>query len=154
MNDSSFQELPQENRRPTIITVFAILTLVYTGFSLISYAFGGLLSSNSQFTPEGFETPLWETLVSAVLVLGKGGAAFMILKMRKIGVYLYTVTEVALTLLGLLGLDRSLQLMRERPEFDEMPFDMGMITIVTFAFMAVLSILWIAVYFSQINKMK
>ena len=42
------QVLPEPPRRPTVVTVFAILTLVMAGISLVSTLFSGLFSNTEQ----------------------------------------------------------------------------------------------------------
>ena len=142
--------------RPTVITIFAILTLVNVGFGLIAALVGNLVNFGPEM--EGMEalqpTPA-ENIATVLITMVKGAGAIMILMMRKIGVYLYTATEVILTGLGVYMLLRQLEWLDENFAYmSDLPFDPSITYIAGVAVSIIFSIVWIAVYFSHIGKMR
>lgn len=142
--------------RPTVITIFAILTLVNVGFGLIAALVGNLFSFGPEMEGmEALKPTFAENLTTVLITMVKGGGAVMILMMRKLGVYLYTATEVILTGLGIYMLMRQLEWLDENFAYvADLPFDPSITYIAGVALSIILSIVWIAVYFSHVGKMR
>ena len=140
-------------KRPTIITVFAILTLVSCGFSLI----GALLPTDMFSGNSDVPTPPRDDMMrfaDGFLAMVKAGAAILILQMRKIGVYLYVGAELMIAGLMVINLKKQLDFYDEMSFYNDLPVDPTIFTIIGVAFGLIFSAVWIAVYVMNLKKMR
>ena len=144
----------EQNKRPAVILVFAILTFVGSGFTLLFSL--GMLAPAEQVD---FVFPAWIGLGTFFLTAGKiVGAAFMI-PMKKMGFWLYTSCEMGLIGIWFAALAPLKELCHALGEINyegkgAQYHEMAGMVYVLPAMMLPFSIAWIAVYGSQINKMK
>lgn len=150
MNES-FDQSP--HKRPTIITVFAILTLVSCGFSLISALLPSDLFSGNSNVPTPPRDDMMR-LADAFLAMVKIGGAVLILQMRKIGVFLYVGAELLVAALMVFNLKKQLDFFDEMAFYNDMPIDPAIFTIIGVAFGLIFSAVWIGVYVANLKKMR
>ena len=151
MSDSPFANVPTTKpERPTIITVFAIFTIIGCAFTMISVFIptdlftGGL--NNAPPTP-----PRWIALVGGGLALLKLFGALQMLQMKRLGFFLYAAGETSAAVIAIISTRIMMDLMAgiSMPG----PIDMELILIITTGFNLLMSVLFIAVYGSQLHKM-
>lgn len=145
-------DIQSGRERPTVVTVFAILTLVYVGVTLLLALLPlDLVGGNSPYaTPE--RNPTLQVL-DILLALGKGAGAYYLLKMKRLGFYLYTVCEVGVVILSIVYMQQQLDWLEEYPVPSSAPFDPSMAVIGGVGLSLVFSLIWIGVYASNLSKM-
>ena len=105
----------EENKRPGFLTALCILTFISSGFSLISQllmpvtahialefiqqssfaSIPGMIETYEQI----IETPIWQFYMTAFFCATSLLGAIYMLKMKKIGFHIYTVSKFALLLI-------------------------------------------------------
>jgi lysylphosphatidylglycerol synthetase-like protein (DUF2156 family) len=135
--------------RPGVVTVFVILTLVGSSLFLIWNLVAPLMPQEPTSMPQ----LMWVTIVSAVLGVGKIVGAILMLRMRKVGFYAYAVGEVASAVVGILETKRVLEWTEEALTFTPSPIDPTVLVIGALLFSILLTIVFVAVYASQLHKM-
>jgi hypothetical protein len=151
MQDSPFADIPETKpQRPIIITVFAIFTFIGCGIAIITAFVPADLFSRGLQSPPPIP-PKWIGLVGAALSVVKILGAWQMLKMNKIGFYLYAAGEVAVAALSIL----TLRVMMDLYEgyVNRAPVDPEWLLKISTGFGLVLSIVFIGVYASQLKKM-
>ena len=152
MNDSydSIEMLPA--KRPTVITVFAILTLIYCGFSLIT-----ALLPEDMFSGGDAPSPPREPMLQfadVFLSIVKVAGAILILQMRKLGVYLYVGAELLFAVLMVVNLQKQLAFLDEMAYYDDLPMDPGTFVIFGAGVALIASAAWIGIYLYHFQKMR
>lgn len=151
MSDSPFANIPTTKpERPTIITVFAIFTIIGCAFTMLSvFIPTDLFTSGLNNAPP--TPPQWITYVGGALALLKLLGALQMLQMKRLGFYMYAVGETAAAIVSIISARIMIDLLAgiHMPG----PIDMELILIGTTGFNLLLSILFIAVYGSQLKKM-
>lgn len=141
-----------QEERPFIITLFAILTLVFVGGTLLlAFLPTDLIGGDSPYAdPERNSVLL---VMDIFLAIGKGLGAYLILKMRKIGFYLYAVCEVLVAFFSIIGLQSQLAWLESYPMPATAAFDPETALILGTGFFLLMSLVWIGVYASHLQKM-
>ena len=140
------------SQRPTILTIFVILTLVNCGLSLLfalvpDSVFNGLGDAPSPPRDTAFQ------IADVVLALAKIGGAVLLLRMKKMGFYIYTLAEVGVVGLLLYTTFTTLDYY-ENMIFDaNLTMDPSVFIILTAAVLIISSIVWIGVYASQLKNL-
>lgn len=141
-------------KRPPVIMVFAILTFIWGGISLIASL--GFMSPNPEWD---FQFPMWIGMGTFFLTAGKVvGAAFMI-PMKKIGFWFYTGCEVGLIGIWFAAIGPMKEFFNYLGDigYDGKTDDWFKTAEAAYMFPVLLlpfSIAWIAVYGAQSSKMK
>ena len=145
-----FEQQSQDNQRPAIITIFAILTIIGVVMTIVSALMpSNMFMSSFQNTPE---LPGWITVGSLCLAGVKLLAAILLLKMKRMGFFLYVVAESASAILQIIGSRIMLDLLSPF-EAPDMPISMDVIILITTVFSLIISLVFILAYASQLNKM-
>ena len=106
----------EENKRPKFLTALCILTFIGSGFSLISQmimpitapivleyiqqSFYGGMPGVTESYEQIIETPIWQFFMNAFFCAISILGAIYMLKMKKIGFHIYTVSKFALLLIA------------------------------------------------------
>lgn len=151
MSDSPFANVPETKpERPTIITVFAIFTIIGCAITMLSvFIPTDLFTSGLTNAPP--QPPRWIAFVGGGLALLKLLGALQMLQMKRLGFFLYAAGETATAIVGIISTRIMIELIGGMP-FPG-PIDMELILIVTAGFNLLMSILFIAVYGSQLKAM-
>lgn len=145
----------QEARRPALITVFAILTLIGTLLTVVSlFVPFDFLTSGAPSNIQPPEMPGYITYGQFVLALLKGAAAILLLQMRKMGFYMYAAAESVYVVLSIIGAKLGLDWVETIPLQPNMPIDPGTLIIAATGISLLVSLVWIGGYASQLNKMQ
>lgn len=145
-----FKNEHQAEPRPILITIFAIITLVGVAFTLLSSVIpSDTFTSNFQETPE---LPGWLVGLGAVIAFAKLGAAILLLRMKRAGFFIYVIAESGAAILQIIGARIMIDLLSP---FGNANFPISMETLIMIftAFSLLLSLVFILVYASQLNKM-
>ena len=147
-NVRSPEEPPQ---RPVIITVFAIFTIIGCAMAILgAFIPTGLFTRDLTYSPP--QPPAWIGYVGALLAVMKLVGALQMLKMRRIGFFLYAAGESASAIISIVSARIVLDLMAG---FDMPgPIDLNLILIITTGVNLLLSVVFIAVYGSQLKNMR
>lgn len=146
------KNLAEPQARPTVITVFAILTLISGGFGLVA-----ALVPDGIFNGSGMpEVPRDDSLraIDALLSILKVTGAIFLLQMRKIGFGIYTVAEIGVVILMVINLRKQLAFFEQMTFQKDLFMDPATFVIFGVGASIVLSVVWIAVYGSQMAKMR
>ena len=113
MEEQNEVQTAQENKRPVFLTVLCILTFVGSGLSLL-FALIGLVAagaiesfaSSIPGMPEMGDVGILQQIIRIVLLGGSLFGAIMMLKLKKLGFYLYAVANIAILIMsfGIWGL--------------------------------------------------
>lgn len=139
---------PPPKSRPVIITVFGILTFIGSGIVVIS----SLITILGDQTDLYFTDPGMLKMMYAITMLFSFGKIFGVVRMfsmKRVGFYIYTVSEMITVVIYLLMAKDQAILLSAQIDMDPETY-VTITTIVTVAF----SLLWIGAYASQINKME
>lgn len=141
----------QEKRiRPTIITVLCIMTLVGTGIGIIQDTIliiaGGLGASEIKY-------PFWMPVLGFCLGLIKIAAAILMLRMKRIGFFLYAPAEAGIAVLAILSGKIQMDYIESIPTNQDLPFDPSYIAMGTSAVWLVASVAFLIIYASQLSKL-
>lgn len=109
--NNNLNEIEQNPKRPTFLTVLCILTFIGSGFSAISNlswvifydAFLEIVAQNpSELFQEVYDTILntsrWFFAVDLLLYISSIIGAIFMFKMKKIGFHIYTISNILLVL--------------------------------------------------------
>lgn len=137
----------QPKARPTILTVFGILTFVGAGLTILSGLFSMVNTSGLEMLGMPIYIPILQVLLSGVKIFG----VIEMFKLRKNGFYFYTISEIAMVILGIMSFKYSAR------AFAIMPGGMSemgdMILVGQIIFTIVMSGLWIGIYAAQLKHM-
>lgn len=145
--------LDQSAPRPAIITVFAILTLVSCGMALIFALVPDNIFNGSGDVPSPPRDPGFQ-IADVVLAAVKIAGAIFLLRMQKIGFYIYTIAEVAVVGLLLYTTKESLDYYDQMIFPSDLAMDPAIFIIITAVVLIISSIVWIGVYASQLKNMR
>ncbi len=145
--------LDQSAPRPTIITVFAILTLIACGFSLIFALVPDNIFNGSGDVPSPPRDPAFQ-IADVAMALVKIAGAIFILQMRKIGFYIYTIAEIGVVGLLLYTTKASLDYYDLMIFPSDLALDPAILIIITAIVLIISSIVWVGVYASQLKNMR
>ncbi len=142
-------EQDPELKRPTLVTVLSILTIAGSVFY-----FGYLLMT--MFVPDlnTVETPLWMNITTLVAQIGKIAAAILLLRMSKIGFYLFVVLETAATIIFLLSSKMTMDYMDSSFVNPDLNFDPKVFVLVLMGMGIGLAIIFIAGFASYLSRMR
>jgi hypothetical protein len=151
MTDSPFANIPETKpERPTIITVFAIFTIIGCAFSMLSvFIPTDLFTRGLDSAPP--TPPQWIAFVAGALALLKLLGALQMLQMKRLGFFMYAAGETASAVLTIISARITIDLLSGMNIPG--PIDMELILIFTTGFNLLMSVLFIAVYGSQLKKM-
>ena len=132
------------SERPSIITTFGILTFIGAGLSILA-GFGGIAGGGEFFA------------INSILILLSGAKIVGVLKMfkmEKMGFYIYTAAEVAVSIFNVISLQRQTdQMFEELPQLAEVMSEETFIAVNAIAGV-IFSLVWIGAYGSQLKNMK
>ena len=145
--------MSSESQRPTILTIFVILTLVNCGLSLLFALVPDSVFNGFGDAPSPPREPAFQ-IADVVLALAKIGGAVFLLRMQKMGFYIYTIAEIGVVGLLLYTTFTTLEYY-ENMIFDaNLSMDPSVFIILTAAVLIISSIVWIGVYASQLKNLK
>ncbi|MEM7037090.1 MAG: hypothetical protein AAF570_08945 [Bacteroidota bacterium] len=148
----AYNQSGAENPRPTILTVFAILTLVGSGlFLLFAIAPIDLGVDQSSMRPE---PPIWMKIGEIATLIAKIAGALLILRMMKIGFYVYAVAETILAVLIVISAKMNIDFIRDNAVIVDGPLSAEMLNLVSAGVMTVLTLVWIGVYATNLKHLK
>ena len=113
MEEQNEVQAVQENKRPVFLTVLCILTFVGSGlallFALIGLVAAGAIESFAASIPgmpDLGDVGIFTQIIRILLYAGSLFGAIMMLKLKKLGFYLYVVANVVLLVMsfGIMGL--------------------------------------------------
>jgi hypothetical protein len=136
--------------RPVLVTVLAIFTILGAVFT---FGFGLLKEVVPEIAYNDVPLPAWITITTYVLVTGKLVAAILLLRMRKIGFYLYAAFESIAAVLSIIGGKISMEYMDSTYVNPNLPFDPKVLMLFIVGMGIGLSILFIGGYAAHLNKM-
>ncbi len=139
----------QSLKRPTMVTVLAILTIAGSVFY-----FGYLLMT--MFVPDlnTVETPAWMNITTLVAQIGKIVAAILLLRMSKIGFYLFALLETVATVIFLLACKLTMDYMDSSFVNPDLNFDPKVFVLVFMGMGIGLAIIFIAGFASYLGTMR
>ncbi|MEM0999633.1 MAG: hypothetical protein AAGN35_21425 [Bacteroidota bacterium] len=154
MAQSPFAEIPDPQtppQRPAVITVFAILSIIGCALAIL-----GMFISNDLFTQDLTvqppSPPDWIKYAGGALAIVKLIGAIQMLKMQRLGFYLYAAGEAATAILGIISARIVLDLLSG---FDiPGPVDLRTTLFISTGISLVLSVVFIGVYASQLKNMR
>lgn len=136
--------------RPSLITVMCILTLVGSAIGIVT----DVISLFSiQVGSVVLPYPIWLPALGLLFGFGKIAAAIFLLRMKKIGFYIYAPAEVGIACLTMISGKIQMDYMDDSFVNQTLPFDPSILTMATTGLWVILSIAFLIGYASQLNKM-
>lgn len=137
--------------RPVLVTLLAILTIVGIilglGFDLIKRAI-------PELSVNDIELPLWLTIGSYAMSLLKFIAAILLLRMRRIGFFMYAIGESIAAVFSMIGGKIGMDYLDTSYSNPDIPFDPKVLLLFVIGLGVGLSIVFIGGYGAHLSKMK
>lgn len=141
------EQFEQPKQRPTILTVFGILTFVMAGFTVLGFLAG--LFTRGMSVAE--QPPIIYSIIAVLLAGGKVYGVMEMFKLQRQGFFIYTGAEVLSFILAMVQIPYTMA------SFDSIPGAMGnlgsMIIVLSVLINLVFSGLWIGIYAAQLKHM-
>jgi hypothetical protein len=150
MNANSVNN-PELDQRPTLVSVLAILTIVGTAFY---FGYCLLKAAVPEISMQEVELPLWMTISNCVIQLGKLAAAFLLLRMRRIGFFLYAGLETTSAILTMIGGKMTMDYMDSSYVNPSLNFDPKILVLAMLGMSIGLSIAFIGGFAAHLSKMR
>ncbi len=136
--------------RPMIVTILAIFTIVgtvlYLGFLLIKPLI-------PEIGAQEVDLPTWMDVSNVGLSLGKLVAVLLLMRMRRIGFFLYTILEVVAATVTIIGSKLTMDFMDSSFVNPDIDFDPKILVLAMLGMSIGLSIIFIGGFASQLSKM-
>jgi hypothetical protein len=136
--------------KPVLVTILAILTILGTAFTFI-YAL--LQEAVPELQANEVPLPTWLTITTYILAAGKLVAAIFLLRMKRIGFYLYATFESIAAVLSIVGGKIGMEYMDSSYVNPNLPFDPKVFMIFVIGLGIGLSIAFIGGYAAHLSKM-
>ena len=136
--------------RPVLVTVLAIFTIVGTVFT---FGYAGLTELLPELKANNVPLPAWINVLSYILAVGKLVAAILLIRMKRIGFYLYAALEGVSAVLSIIGGKIGVDYMDTGFVNPQLPFDPTIIVMVFVGVGIGLSIAFIGGYAAHLSKM-
>jgi len=136
-----------------IITVFAVLSLIGIGLTLIFALVPDDIFNGEGATASPPRDPAFQ-VVDVILSVIKLIGVYFIFRMMKVGFYLYAAGEVAVAGLLLYQAKQSIDYYDGMIFSEDVPMDPAIFIVVFTAILVIGSIVWISVYASQLKNMR
>ena len=137
--------------RPVLVTILAVLTFVGTG---LYFGYQLLVLAIPEIQMEQVEWPVWITATLYVTQIGKTIGAFFLLKMRRMGFFLYTGLEVVSAIMSMIGGKITMDYMDSGYINPAIGFDPKMAALVMLAMGMGISIAFIGGFAAHLSKMR
>lgn len=137
--------------RPTLVTILAILTFVGSGAYLGYVALSGLVP---ELELQSIELPMWITATTIVAQVGKTIAAILLLRMQRLGFYIYAGLEVISAIASIVSGKITMEYMDSTYVNPDLPFDPKFFVLVVMGMSIGLSILFIGGFAAHLGKMR
>ena len=138
-------------QRPTILTVFGILTFIGAGFGVLGALIGMVMPSGGFGTSMIESPPIYIHLLGLVIAGAKIFGVIQMFKLQKTGFFIYVGAEVLGLILTIINLKYSTAAFDSFPGLDNMA---SMVSILSIVFYVIFSGLWIGIYASQLKEME
>lgn len=140
------------DKRPQLITVFAVLSLIGIGLALIFAVAPDNIFNGEGATASPPRDPSFQVL-DVILGLIKLVGVIFILRMTKLGFYLYAAAEIAVAGMLLYQAKLSIDFYDTMIFSEDVPMDPAVFIVVFTAILIIGSILWVSVYASELKNM-
>lgn len=137
--------------RPTFVTILAIFTIIGT---VMYFGWIGLTALVPELSGQEVDVPVWLTIGAYVTQLGKFVAAILLLKMCKIGFYLYAGLEVLSTICALLIGKVNMDYIDSSYVNPSFPMDPKVVVLVAMGMWVGMAILFVGGYATHLQKMR
>jgi hypothetical protein len=142
------EQFEQPKQRPTILTVFGILTFVMAGLTVLGF-FAGLFSRGMS---SAAQPPIIYSIIALLLAGGKVYGVMEMFKLHRQGFFIYTGAEVLSFILAMVQIPYTMG------SLDTLPGTMGnlgsLIIVLSVIINLVFTGLWIGIYASQLKHME
>ena len=140
---------PTTTPRPTLVTLLAVFTFIGTAAYFGWLLLGWLVP---QFAQQE-DWPLWVVVTICIGQAGKFVAAILLLKMRRMGFFLYTGMELVSATMGIIGSKVTMDYMDSSYVSPDLQFDPKIMVIGLLCMSIGLSIIYIGGFASHLSKM-
>lgn len=137
--------------RPVLVSLLAILTIVG---AIFSFGFAGLQALVPELSRNSVPIPIWLTTIAFVLIAGKLVAAILLLRMRRIGFFMYAGLESLAAILSIIEGKIGMDYLDAGYTLDRLPIDPALLILLSVGFRIGLSILFIGGHAAHLGKMK
>ncbi|MEY3441788.1 MAG: hypothetical protein RLZZ519_69 [Bacteroidota bacterium] len=137
--------------RPVLVSILAILTILGAVFA---FGFAGLQALVPDLSRNEVPLPAWVTIAAFVVIAFKVVAAILLLRMRKMGFYLYAGFETLSALLAIVEGKIGMDYLDSGFALDNLPIDASVLILLTVGIRIGLSILFIGGHAAHLGKMK
>jgi hypothetical protein len=136
--------------RPTLVTLLAVITIIGVVFT---FGLAGLKELIPELARNDVPLPVWVTATTFLMVLGKLVAAIFLLRMRRIGFFLYATFESISAILSIIGGKIGMDYLDSSFINPDFPIDPKVMMLLVVGFGIGLSILFIGGHASHLSKM-
>lgn len=138
-------------QRPTILTVFGILTFIGAGFGVLGALIGMVMPSGLGNNYMVETPPIWIHFLGLIIAGTKIFGVIQMFKLQKTGFFMYVGAEVLGLIVTIINIPYSTAAFASNPLFDKIG---PMISILSVVFYLIFSGLWIGIYASQLKEME